>query len=110
MPEITRDKILVGRKAIDAYREAHRLLHQKPYYRGIHADHTPLLEKLVADLEGQGFTSKCTGFEPKKTKILTKFWAESDELNIKELGFANKEDFRAKATNTDKESLKRMWH
>jgi len=109
MPE-DREGIIQGRKAVDAYREAHGQLHSHGWYEGISEDHTPLLEKLVGALEKQGFSLTETDFESRKTEILAKFWAESNLHNIKELGFANKEDFRARATSLDKENLKRMWH
>ncbi len=53
----TTKQILLGRKAVDSYRTAHTQLHQKPYYRGIHDDHTPLLNTMLADLKEQGFNS-----------------------------------------------------
>ncbi|GAJ14182.1 unnamed protein product, partial [marine sediment metagenome] len=64
---------------------------------------------LVNALEGLGFTSAEIEFEPKKTEILAKFWAESDLLNIQELGFADREDFEAKATEVDREALELKW-
>lgn len=53
----TKEQILAGREAVDAYRQAHTLLHQKPHYRQIHEDHTPLLDKMVNALRKQGFNS-----------------------------------------------------
>lgn len=106
---VAKEKILAGRMAVDAYREAHALLHQKPYYREVHADHTPLLVKLVNALEKLGFTSTETEFEPKKTEILAKFWTDSDLLNIQELGFASREDFEARANESDSEALEAKW-
>lgn len=50
-----RKKVLKVREVVDAYREAHALLHQKSYYRGIHDDHTPLLYKLKSDVKSLGF-------------------------------------------------------
>ena len=92
---VDKEKILAGRKAVDAYREAHRQLHSKPWHRGVPEEHTPLLEKLVADLEKIGITSAELDFESKKTEILAKFFDASEELNVKELGFASREDFTA---------------
>jgi len=55
--EISRDNIQAGRKAVDAYREAHAKLHAGGWHKGISEDHAPLLEKLVATLEKLGITS-----------------------------------------------------
>lgn len=104
-----KQKILAGRKAVDAYRTAHTKLHSKPWHKGIPEEHTPLPKALVNALEGLGFTSAEIDFEPKKTEILAKFWADSDLLNIQELGFTNREDFDKNATKADKESLEAMW-
>jgi len=90
-------KILDGRKAVDAYREAHCQLHSKPWYRGIPEEHTPLLNKLLSELEKQGFNS------------LQEFWDASTELNIQELGFESRDDFEARATKSNREALERMW-
>ena len=57
MPEISKDKILAGREAVDAYRKAHRQLHSKPWHRGIPEGHTPLLNALLNGLRGLGFNS-----------------------------------------------------
>lgn len=54
---MAKDKILSGRKAVDAYRQAHTQLHSQPWHRGIPEEHTPLLEKMLADLKEQGFNS-----------------------------------------------------
>lgn len=51
-----KQKILAGRKAVDAYRIAHTKLYYEP-----HADipkaHTPLLEKMLSALKKLGFNS-----------------------------------------------------
>jgi len=104
------DRVLSAMQAVDAYREAHRQLHAGGWYKGISEDHTPLLEKLVSDLDKLGFTSTEAGFEPKKTEILARFWADSDLQNIKELGFADMEDFEARATGADGKALEEKWH
>jgi len=57
MNQIMRLKVLEGRKAVDAYREDHCQLHSKPWHRGIPEEHTPLLNKLLAELNKQGFNS-----------------------------------------------------
>lgn len=64
-----KQQVLKGRKAVGAYREAHTLLHKKPYYRKVHEDHTPLLNKMVDALKKQGFDS------------IQEFFDASDELN-----------------------------
>ena len=93
MPQISRTKVLKGRKSVDAYRQAHTKLYSGGWHKGIPEAHTPLLENLVAELEELGFTSTHTDFEAKKTEILAKLWADSDDLNAQELGFASKADF-----------------
>ena len=98
-----------GRKAVEAYRKAHAKLHEQGWRKGISEDHTPLLEKLVADLEAAGVVSSETDFECKKTKVLAEFWAASDEQNVKELGFVDRKDFDEKATKEDKDALRLKW-
>jgi hypothetical protein len=98
MPQLSKENILAGRNAVDAYREAHRQLYSKPWHRGIPEEHTPLLNNLLADLKGRGFTS------------LDQFFDASEELNIQELGFASREDFELKASAADREALEGMWH
>lgn len=84
---IDKENILAGRQAVDAYREAHHLLYSKPWHRGIPEEHTPLLEKLVADLEKIGVTSATLDFEPKKTEILAKFFDSNKEYCLLSAGF-----------------------
>ena len=99
MPElIEKNKILAGREAVDAYRTAHTKLCEKGWYKGMSEDHTPLLEKLVVDLEKIGITS-----------VLKKLWADSDLLNLQEFGFTDWEDFEANATDVDRETLRLKW-
>ena len=97
MPQYSKANILAGRKAVDAYREAHAKLHSKPWHRGIPEEHTPLLNNLSAKLRGQGFNS------------LDEFFDASDLLNVQELGFTNTEDFEANATDADRKALEGMW-
>jgi len=54
---VVKDKVLAGRAAVDAYREAHRQLHSKPWHRGIPEEHTPLVKAMVGALNGLGFNS-----------------------------------------------------
>ena len=106
---LTKEKILLGRKAVDAYRKAHRQLHASSWHKGISEDHTPLLKKLVAALEKLGITSTEVDFAPRKTEILAKFWSESDSMNIKELGFADQADFEKRAKDADCEAFVIKW-
>jgi len=76
------DRVLSARLAVDAYREAHRQLHAGGWYEGISEDHTPLLEKLMDDLRKSGFSS------------LGEFFTSNDELNLQELGFSSREEFK----------------
>ena len=97
MPQHSKDNILAGRTAVDAYRADHAKLYSKPWHKGIPEEHTPLLDNLLADLKGQGFTS------------LDEFFDASELLNIEELGFTSREDFEAEATEADREALEGMW-
>ena len=97
MNQIMHLQVLEGRKAADTYREAHCQLHSKTWHRGIPEEHTPLLNKLLSELEKQGFNS------------LQEFWDTSEELNIQEVGFESRQDFEARATKSNRETLQRMW-
>lgn len=57
MPEISEQKILAGRKAVDAYRKAHHALHSKPWHRGVPEEHTPLLNIMLKAFKGLGFNT-----------------------------------------------------
>jgi hypothetical protein len=98
MPQHSKENILAGRSAVDTYRADHAKLYDKPWHRGIPEEHTPLLNNLLADLKGRGFT------------LLDEFFDASEELNIQELGFADKKDFETKATEADLQTLDGMWH
>ncbi len=54
---VDKEKILAGRKAVDAYRKAHRQLHSKPWHRGIPEEHTPLLNIMVKAFKGLSFNT-----------------------------------------------------
>ena len=99
-----KEKISTGRKAVDAYRAVHTQLYAGGWHKGIPEEHTPLLEKLVADLEKQGFTSAYVDFETKKTEVLAKIWAASDDLNAQEKGYEDRNDPAIKP-----EDLEGMW-
>ena len=73
MPEISKGKILAGRRAVDAYRTAHAKLYEHGWRRGIPEEHTPLLNTMLAEFKKQGFNS------------LQEFFAASEELNTTEL-------------------------
>jgi len=92
-----KQKILKGRKAVDAYRTAHAKLYEKGWHRGIPEEHTPLLNIMLKVFKAQGFDT------------IQEFFDASEELNIKELGFTNREDFDKRAKDTDREALDRMW-
>jgi hypothetical protein len=98
MDEQQRLRVISARDAVDGYRLAHSQLHASGWHRGIPEEHTPLLNKLLAELKQHGFSS------------LRQFWDASQELNILELGFNSREDFETKATPADTEALERMWH
>ena len=113
MPETiepaNKQAILSGRDAVDAYREAHRLLHEQVKDRTVHEAHTPLLEQMLGSLDKEGFTSDKPELMERSSEILSKFWDASDDLNIKEIGFKDKADFDAKATETDRLALEGKW-
>lgn len=91
-------KILAGREAVDAYREAHGQLYVGGWYKGISEDHTPLAETMLVEFKKQGFNT------------IQEFFDASGELNIRELGFVDRQDFRAKATDANREAIEGMWH
>jgi len=63
----TKEQILKGRKAVDAYREAHRQLYSKPWHKGIPEEHTPLLNTMLAEFGKQGFNSPQEFFDASRT-------------------------------------------
>ena len=83
MPKPIKVNILAGREAVEAYRLAHTELHSKGWYKGISEDHTPLLDKLLADLKVAGFNS------------LDEFWKASDALTMETLGLSAGTDITA---------------
>jgi len=93
---VDKDKILAGRQAVGAYRQAHAKLYVGGWHKDIPEEHTPLLEKLVADLEKQGYTSAHIDFKAKSAEVLMKFWVDSDLINLQELGYKDRADFKAK--------------
>jgi len=106
MPEISisqaeRDKVLRVRKAVDAYREAHSLIHSVPWHKGVPEEHTAPLLQLKKALVELGY---------KEEAALNDAFTDSDLLNIQELGFTDRDDFEARATEADKLALEEEWH
>lgn len=50
-----KQKILAGRKLVEAYRTAHAKLYERGYRKGIPEEHTPLLNVMKKGLTGLGF-------------------------------------------------------
>jgi len=92
-----KNQVLAARQAVDAYREAHRGLHGKPWHQGVPEEHTPLLDAMLAALGEQGFGS------------LGDFFTESELANVQELGYADQAEFDARSSAAEKEALSRMW-
>lgn len=91
---LDKQKILAGRKAVDAYRESHSKLHHTIIGEKIFPiDHTAIRKKLDSALKEQGFNS------------IQEFFDASRLLNIQGLGLDSKE-----LTELDFESLEEMWH
>lgn len=57
MPELNKQKILAGRKTVEAYRQAHRQLYLQPWHKGIPEEHTPLLNIMLGAFKGLGFNT-----------------------------------------------------
>ncbi len=89
--------VLNGRATVDAYRVAHAQLYLGAVKESIPKAHTPLLEKMLADLKVQGFNS------------INEFFTASELLNIQSMGFKDMVDFDVKATLTDRKALAGMW-
>lgn len=53
----SKDKILAGRKAVEAYRTAHTALYKHGWHKGIPEAHTPLLNAMLKAFKGLGFNS-----------------------------------------------------
>ncbi|GAG76254.1 unnamed protein product [marine sediment metagenome] len=67
-----KEKILAGRKAVEAYRVAHTKLYSRGKHKGISEEHTPLLNIMVKMLSGLGFNT------------IQEFFGASKELDIAE--------------------------
>lgn len=92
-----KQKVLAGRKAVRVYRTAHTKLYSKGWHRGIPEEHTPLLNIMLKAFKGLGFNT------------IQEFFDASELLNIQELGFVDREDFEAKATEADRQALDGVW-
>ncbi len=97
MPEISKQKIISGRKAVEAYRTAHTALHRESWRKTIPDEHTPLLNIMLKAFKGLGFNT------------IQEFFNASELLNIQELGFIDRKDFEARATESDNEALEAKW-
>lgn len=95
MAGTTKEQVLAGRAAIDAYRTAHAQLYKSMVIsaKDIPDTHTPLLEKALIDLKKQGFNS------------LDEFFKANEEFNLLELGLTGKV-----LTKEDKILLVEKWH
>lgn len=87
--EITR-----GRDYVDAYRYAHQQLYVHGSYRGLSADHIPLLDALVEALKSEGYTSQEKDKVKQTAEVLKKFWDYSDNQNATELGYEGLSDLQ----------------
>lgn len=74
-------QVAEGRRSMLAYRAAHTELSKNGYYKGLSADHLPLLEVLIENLEIDGYVST-TGytFDDKKTDVMRKFDIDSRKV------------------------------
>lgn len=97
MPELNKQKILAGRRAVEAYRTAHTKLHEKGWHKGIHEEHTPLFRELEGKLRQIGFNS-AEEFR----------WANLD-FNAQELGFTDTAEMWALASEEEKQEFKEKW-
>ena len=94
---VAKAQVLKGRDVVDAYRTAHEELYWGNPHAGIPEEHTPLLELMLNELSKLGFNA------------MQDFFDASEELNIQELGFKDRQDFDSKATEADFVSLEGKW-
>jgi len=69
---LNKQKVLAGRKAVEAYRTAHTKLYSRGWHKGIPEEHTPLLNIMLGAFKGLGFSS------------IQEFFDASEELNVAE--------------------------
>ena len=106
----SRDNVLSARQAVDAYRQAHYRLHREwPWHKDIPAEHTALLEQLIAALELIGYAGSGKDVLDRAPGVLKQAFDCSRELNVKELGFTDTADFNARAKRADMQALEEMW-
>lgn len=65
MPD--KEKILAGRKAVEAYRTAHTKLYNQGWHKGIPEEHTPLLNIMLGAFKGLGFNTIQEFFDASET-------------------------------------------
>ena len=85
-----------GRNVVDTYRTDHDARKADNIIYG----------ELIKGLNAQGYT---TTEKEHPSDAIGKFFNNSDLYNLEELGFDDKEDFRANATKEDIEKLEKMW-
>jgi len=78
MTMINKQKVITGRISIDSYRQAHSQLYSEGWHKSLPESHTPLLNKLMAELKEQGFNK------------LDEFFAQSEELNALEINLKDR--------------------
>lgn len=105
---VDKEKVLAGRKAVDAYRTAHTALYAtNPHRRSIPEEHTPLLNIMLGAFKGLGFNT------------IQEFFDASELLNIQELGFKDRAEFESELAKPNientleakalREALDRKW-
>ena len=62
-------RVLAGRWAVEAYRVSHGKLHLRPWYQGIHDDHTYLRELMLDHLKGAGFEDIQDFFDANRVSV-----------------------------------------
>jgi len=99
MPEAIESRVEAARAAVERYREAHaRLYKERPANEHGQA-HQEIFDVMLKELEAAGFT------DPEHDKRLAAVWAESGDVNAKELGYKDAADLRAAVEKGDTEAL-----
>lgn len=105
---LDKTKILKARKEFEAYKVAHAKLYQKGWHKSIADEHTSLMLKLLEGLDEIGISSSESTIERKAADILGQFFSASEEWNMTQLGFADRDDFIKKANKAQWEALEAM--
>lgn len=92
LSSVEKQKIISGRKAVEAYRTAHTALHREPWRKTIPKKHTPLLNIMVKAFKGLGFNT------------IQDFFSASEVLNLQELGLDTV--FQAKLAEANRDARK----